>query len=611
MPGIAGIISRRKSSDDCERLVASMTRNMMHESFYVSGTQAFNELGVYTGWVAHQSSFGAGQVFWDEQREIALLVSGECLIDPEMRDVLKKKGHRFDGNAGDWLVHLYEEKGEGFFGGLNGLFSGLLIDKRENKAFLFNDRYGMERIYWHERRDGVYFASEAKALLRILPELRAFDEQGVAQFLAFGCTLEQRTLFRGIQTLPGASVWSFEDGKCQKRKYFSPTTWESQPILSDEAFEAQFGETFTRIVPRYCDSEHRLGISLTAGLDTRLIMAARPTMRREAICYTYDGVSGNTADAKIAAQVARTCGMPHQVLRIGADFFSEFSTFADRTVFATDGTFGVFGAHEIYLSAKARTQALIRLTGVFGGEIMRGVSTFKSSRLSRGLLSPEMRKLVEREALGLRPTGAKHPVSFAAFSEIPWNSFGSIAACRSQLVFRTPYLDNELVSLAYRASIGLRSSSITALDFVERNNPDLASIPTDMGLGERQGLKGLWRRLSAKTSFKLDYFSNEGFPSKLGLLDDVVNSLNSRQILFGHHKYLRYRSWLRKELAEYLRDALTACDQTPFWNPAFVRDLGEQHIAGRGNHVRDINAVLSLSAVARTLLRAPMSDGQA
>lgn len=56
----------------------------------------------------------------------------------------------------------------------------------------------VERIYWHEDSSSVYSASEAKALLRILPQLREFDKIGVAQFLTFGCTLESRTLFRNV-----------------------------------------------------------------------------------------------------------------------------------------------------------------------------------------------------------------------------------------------------------------------------------------------------------------------------------------------------------------------------------------------------------------------------
>ena len=134
-------------------------------------------------------------------------------MDPETRTGLRQKGHELGQTAGSWLVHLYEEEGDRFFEKLNGLFSGLLIDKRQAKAFLFNDRYGVERIYWHETKDAIFFASEAKALLRILPEQRAFDEEGVAQFLTFGCTLGGRTLFRGVHLLPGGSVWSFEKGE--------------------------------------------------------------------------------------------------------------------------------------------------------------------------------------------------------------------------------------------------------------------------------------------------------------------------------------------------------------------------------------------------------------
>ena len=125
----------------------------------------------------------------------------------------------------------------------------------------------------------LYFASEAKALLRILPKLRQFDDEGVAQYLTFGCTLEWRTLFKDIQLLPAGSVWSFENGRCQKRTYFSPETWEAQPGLTAERFESEFQETFKRILPRYFESESKIGISLTGGLDTRMIMACRPDRR--------------------------------------------------------------------------------------------------------------------------------------------------------------------------------------------------------------------------------------------------------------------------------------------------------------------------------------------
>ena len=165
-----------------------MITSMEHERSYTSGCYLIPELGVHAGWIAHEDCFLASQPFVNETGDVVLFFSGECFIDPETRAELRGKGHRIETDN-DWLVHLYEEEGERFFEKLNGLFSGVLIDKRRNQAFLFNDRYGSERIYWYQTRDATYFASEAKAILRVVPETRAFDARGIADFLSSECTV--------------------------------------------------------------------------------------------------------------------------------------------------------------------------------------------------------------------------------------------------------------------------------------------------------------------------------------------------------------------------------------------------------------------------------------
>src|SRR6185503_13292582 len=190
MPGIVGIISSR-SPDECDRSIHAMLQCLGHESSYLSGKHAASEMGVYAGWVAHDVSLPAGPIVLNERGDIALIFSGECFPDSEA-DI---SGHR--------LIQLYEKVGDQFVERLNGLFSGLLIDRRQQRALLFNDRYAIDRVYLHETADATYFASEAKALLRVLPHLRDMDAEGLAQYLAVGCTLDNRTLFRGVQLLPG------------------------------------------------------------------------------------------------------------------------------------------------------------------------------------------------------------------------------------------------------------------------------------------------------------------------------------------------------------------------------------------------------------------------
>src|SRR5438552_14854556 len=155
MPGIAGLIGRQPS-DTCQRLVEQMIATMRHEKFYESGTYSAPELGIFGGWTALEGSFADCQPIRSERDDIAMLFSGECFSDRETRAQLKQRGHRFDDGNASWLVGLYEEKGDSFFEQLNGLFSGLLIDRRQSRAYLFNDRFGMERLYYHESQAGFF-----------------------------------------------------------------------------------------------------------------------------------------------------------------------------------------------------------------------------------------------------------------------------------------------------------------------------------------------------------------------------------------------------------------------------------------------------------------------
>jgi len=589
MPGIAGIISQ-KPAHECEARVKAMITSMKHEVFYKSETCSVPQLGIFCGHVALDNS--KSRIFSNEQKNITLIFSGECFLDSEVA-------------TGEKLVQLYEQFGQKFFEKLNGLFSGLLIDQRQNKAFLFNDRYSSQRIYFHESDGDFYFASEAKALLRILPELREFNPEGVTQFLTFGCTLDLRTIFRGIQILPGGSLWTFENGNSHKEKYFSPEIWESQPQLSAEDFEGKFQETFKTILPRYFSTDSKIGIALTGGLDTRMIMACRPQNSPSQTTYTFAGKSGETLDDKIAARVAAACGLEHKLLRLQPDFFSDFAAHADKTVFVTDGCSGISGAHEIYFNRQARQLATTRLTGNYGSEVFRGISTFKQLPLSSQLFNPDLGRKINSETQKFSEQ-KKEPMTFAIFKEIPWNLFGNLAAGRSQIGFRTPYLDNELVALAYQSPESIRKSSLPASRLVKANSKILSEIPTDRGLaGDNSGLKFLCRRVFAEVTFKADYYNNEGLPRPLAPLDSAFKFVASKLKLAGLHKFLHYNDWFRHELSGYLQSALNTPQvrQSRFWNPYFVKRIASEHIAGRKNYSLEVNAVLTLEAVERLLFR--------
>ena len=192
-----------------------------------------------------------------------------------------------------YLVHLYEEMGIRFIERLNGRFSGLLVDLRESKTVLFNDRYGLNRIYYHNTLNGFYFASEAKALLKVLPGLRQLNMTSLGEFFSCGCPLQNKTLFSGVSLLPGGSVWSYFPGQQMIREsYFRVENWENQIVLSGNEYYEKLKETWLRILPRYFRGKEKVAISLTGGKDSRMIMAwAQNLPGKPAMLYLWRNVS--------------------------------------------------------------------------------------------------------------------------------------------------------------------------------------------------------------------------------------------------------------------------------------------------------------------------------
>src|SRR5438876_1997291 len=211
---------------------------------------------------------------------------------------------------------------------------------------------------------GQVAAHWAKSLLRILPSARQLDPVGLAEFVSCGCAMQNRTLFSGVSLLPPASQWTFSPGRPpRKSTYFQKETWENQPGLNAAEYYEKLNETFARVLPKYFSGRRQIGMSLTGGLDSRMIMAwaRRPTGTLS--CYTFGGTYRDCTDVTIARDVARCCGQPHQTIPVDGEFLGQFATLARKAVYVADGSMDVTGSVELYVNQIARRIAPVRLTG--------------------------------------------------------------------------------------------------------------------------------------------------------------------------------------------------------------------------------------------------------
>ena len=479
------------------------------------------------------------------------------------------------------------------------------MDLREQKFVLFNDRYGVNRLYYHEDARGFYFSSEAKSLLKILPATRQLDLRSLGELLSCEAVLQNRSLFSGISLLPPGSSWVFSRGEPVKKKaYFNQEAWENQPALSEADFYGKLKETWTRVLPRYFVGKQSVGLSLTGGVDSRMILAWAPRLPGTLPCYTWGGTYRDCADVKIARKAARLCQQPHNTIVVGAEFLSQFSDLAERTVYVSDGTMDVTGSIDLYVQRLARQIAPVRLSGVCGGEILRRLVMFKPDPPQQGVFDPELECSFRDAAETYAGELQGHRLSFTSFKQAPWYMASKFAVERSQVTYRTPYFDNDLVALAYQTPAKLLDNQ-PALRLIADGNPALGKIGTDRGVAF-QSVPGVNRVLHwyQEFTFKAEYAYDYRMPQWLARIDHAFAPLHLEQLFIGRHKFHHFRVWYRDELSRWLKETLLDSDARcrSYLRPNRLEEILKAHSSGQRNYAFEIHKILTLEFIWRKLI---------
>lgn len=600
MAGIAGLIANAPDASVGaigSRMVGTLNQVETSQTGHIS----VDQLNAWIGWSVNIGSFSDCLPIWNEKKNICLVFTGE----------------HFDGRVdrstenAHWLVDLYEHASDEFFRTLNGFFSGVVVDHRvfPPKLTLFNDRFGLGRIYYAEGESAFYFASEAKSILAVAPRLRQLDTTSLAEYIACGCALENRTLFSGIHLLPPASSWTWQQGvKPRRHRYFELSEWESQPELTPQAFYEGFKEAFSRIVPRYLAGRQPVAMSITGGVDSRMIMAALRPQPNSLPCYTFGGLYRDCADVVIGRQVAKACEQQHEVLQLSGRFFAEFPDIARRCVYLTDGAMDVSGAASLYMNASARKIAPVRLTGNYGGEILRGIVGLKCSSVDESVFAPEFLPSLREVSGRLDRLSRESAHSFVVSKQVPWFHYAMYAAEQSQVTVRTPFLDNELVALAYRAPTAFVLNKNPALRYIWDSEPRLATVPNDRGFVwtpiRLDANRSRFRKLREEFLPRAEYAFDYGMPDWLAKIDRLLAPLHLERLFLGNQKFAHYRIWYRRELSAFVQDLLLdrRTLARSFLNPQRVEEVVVDHIKGTANHTRTIHKLLSCELIHRSLL---------
>tara|TARA_Y100000768_G_C23962261_1_gene676001 strand:+ start:208 stop:2016 length:1809 start_codon:yes stop_codon:yes gene_type:complete len=249
----------------------------------------------------------SNQPFLSPDGRYALSYNGEIYNFKELRKKYFSNEVFTTESDTEVLLKLVTSKGLESLSLLRGMFSLALWDNLEETLTLIRDPYGIKPLYYVKNNLGFCFASQAKALVKSMPELKVAEPAGIVGFYLWGNIPEPWTLYKGVKCLPKGSFMKVKDGEIieQKEWHKLRDNWLFE-IEKNGNPQSIISESVNESVKSHLVSDVPLCIFLSGGIDSCTVASIASNFNKnlEGITLSY-GEFGNTSNDELPlAQLA-------------------------------------------------------------------------------------------------------------------------------------------------------------------------------------------------------------------------------------------------------------------------------------------------------------------
>ncbi len=562
---------------------------------------------------------GAHQPMCDADAGLALTFNGEIYNFRELREELSSLGYIFKRDSDtEVLLRAYQHWGSGVVRHLRGMFAFAIWDARNQRLFLARDRFGEKPLYILENTDGLYFASEIKALLRIPGVKASVNLQAVWDYLAYRYVPGPKTLFSGIRKLMPGTVAIWERGKLKEERYWSA------PDRSARAYQQPQPDAVENFLFRLDEavklqmvSDVPFGAFLSGGLDSSTIVALMSRHNSSVKTFSVGFGEGSYSELGYAAEVAKHFGTAHHEMVVtDRDLVERLP----RLVAFRDAPVAEPSDIPIYmLSCEAARSVKMVLTGEGSDEILGGYPKHVVERFAQGyqVLPGYVRhRLIEPLAHALPYDFRRIKTAVTNLNIEDWREryvrwFGalnrserdrlSVLRLNGTPVGDAPPFDADPQSSPMRRILYYDQTSWLPDNLLERGDR------MTMAASIEARVPFLDHELAAFASSLPDHYRVRGMRSKW-ILREAGKQLLPERILTRPKVGFRVpvNRWFRGEMRDYLLDHLQGGSSMTraYFDPKALDHVLAEHLDGRQNHEKLLWALLNLEIWHRQYARA-------
>ncbi len=369
MCGIAGYVGRGGTREALERASEAIIRRGPDDQgiYQAEGIGfAFRRLSIIDVAHGHQPLSNQEETIW-------VMLNGEIYNFQSLREELCHLGFQFRTHSDtEVIVQGYAAWGELVFARLEGMFAIAIWDVRTKTSLLARDRMGKKPLYYTQRANTCWFASEVKALLAANAFSKEIDLQALGMYFRTDAVPTPQSIWKQVHKLPPATYLSISEGRIGVPTSFWQLNPATFPTISSpkEAVDVLRQAVDVAVKDRLV-SDVPLGLFLSGGLDSTVVAASavrQSSQRLRAFTIGFDDPSHDeTAAAKAIAQAL--C-LEHHVAKLSE---KEALLMLDQVVECLDEPLADPAIlPQLLLSRFAKTYLTVALAGDGGDELLYG-----------------------------------------------------------------------------------------------------------------------------------------------------------------------------------------------------------------------------------------------
>ncbi len=252
-----------------------------------------------------------------------LTFNGEIYNYLELREQLAAEfGAQFETQGdGEAIVAGFHYWGEAVVEKLRGMFAFLIFDTQQRLVFGARDPYGIKPLFHLVTPDGLYMASEKKALLPFAPSARQGDAgvetANLSHYLTLQYVPEPGTLHKGIGRVGSGECFTYRaGGTFATRRYYQPR-FRPTPTASPEALYSKIRETLRESVRIHMRSDVPVGCFLSSGIDSTAVVALAREFNPNILTFTVGYDVPGYSEIDVAQDSAKHLGVTIMPTKIG------------------------------------------------------------------------------------------------------------------------------------------------------------------------------------------------------------------------------------------------------------------------------------------------------